>query len=63
MEDNTRHTLVLLSQQHKKPAVPYFSIFNGRKPQQYRILTFPIKQMPIRTLSLLFQQQKTPAIP
>ena len=56
MEDNTRRTLVLLSEQYNKPGVPYFSTFNGRKPQQYRILTFPIEETPSRTLFLLIEQ-------
>ena len=56
MEDSTRRTLVLLSQQYKKPAVPYFSTFNVRKPQQYRILKFPIEETPNRSLVLLIEQ-------
>ena len=62
MEDNTKQTLVLLSQQYKKPEVPYFSTFNGGKPQQYHMLAFPMKEMPSRTLFFLFEQYKTPAV-
>ena len=63
MEENTSRKLPLLLEQFKTPVVPYFSIFNRIKPQEYLLSEFLMEENPSRTLFLAIEQYKTLAVP
>ena len=63
MEENVSRNLLLLLEQFKTPAVPYFSIFNRIKPQKHLMSEFLMEDNPSHTLFLHIEQYKTLAIP
>ena len=63
MEGNTSHNLLLLLEQFKTPAVPYFSIFNRITHQEHLMSEFLMEENSSRNLFLHIEQYKTLAIP
>ena len=63
MEENTSRNLLLLLEQFKTPAVPYFSIFNRIKPQEHLMSGMLMEENPSRTLFFPIEQYKTLAVP
>ena len=63
MEENASRNLLLLLEQFKTPAVPYFSIFNRITPQEHLMSGFLMEENPSRTLFLHIEQYKTVAVP
>ena len=63
MEENASRNLLLLLEQFKTPAVPYFSIFNRTTRQELLMSEFLMKENSSRTLFLHIEQYKTLAIP
>ena len=63
MKENASCNLLLLLEQFKTPAVPYFSIFNRITRQEHLMSEFLMEENTSRTLFLDIEQYKTLAIP
>ena len=63
MEENASRNLFLLLEQFETPVVPYFSIFNRRKPRDQLMSGILMEENPSHTLFLHIEQYKTLTVP